>query len=197
MKTSKTGSVRRIIILAFIFTVSLQQGYSQHDNIYYTFTHTDTTYAFYGRFKIDARLDCVMQLCFNFQHIREMAADASKVELIGEGENWNKIKYTYELYPLYKNESIWYRKKDLENQRINFTLISSKNNRSFMPTVISSSGYYRFRQVQGTVWVEYFQQCRFTRSYLISFYLNFLKGKAVDFLHVFYDYSRNHCSNVK
>ena len=188
---------KRLIILLITAVIYSGQAVAQEsDSIYYSFRQTDTTYSFYGRFTVVAEAACVMHICFNYGHIKALAIDAKNVDLMEEGENWNKIKYTYQQFPFYKNESLWSRTIDRKNTRVDFTLISSKNNHSLMPSMISSSGYYKLTKLKEALSVEYYQQCRLTKSYLTSIYQNSMKKKAVEFLYVFRDYSQKHCPSI-
>jgi hypothetical protein len=185
-----------IILLVYVLNYSIPVFAQENDSIGYSFSHTDTTYTFYGRFKVVAETSCVMNICFNYEHIKALAPDASRVELIEEAENWNEIKYTYKQSPFYKNESLWHRTIDRENARVDFTLIYSDNNHSFMPRMISSSGHYKVIQINGVCWVEYFQQCLLSKSSLTALYQYSMRKKAVEFLHLFEDYSKKHCNNI-
>lgn len=172
-------------------------AYSQkNDDIYYSFTQTDTTYSFFGRVKINADANCAMNICFNYTHIKALALDANNVELIEEGADYNKIKYTYELRPMFRNESWWSRTIDRKNQKVSFTLMFTINNSFLMPRMKYSSGYYKINQTNEGTWVEYFQYSKLTKSKLTSLYLNLLQKKAVDFLRLLQAYSQKHCNNT-
>lgn len=186
--------IRSSSLLLIAILCSLQVFARESDSVFYSFSQTDTSYTFYGRFSVVAESACVMHICFNYEDIKALAPDAERVELIDEGENWNKIKYNYHQFMFYKNESLWYRTFDRENSRVDFTLISSKNNRPFMPRMISSSGYYKVSQLNGILSVEYYQECSLTKSYLTSMYQSYAKKKAVEFLYLFRDYSQSHCN---
>ncbi len=195
---TKPGHNKKKLLLLLIPAIicSMQIFAQENDDIYSTFSNTDTTYTFYGRFNVIAETDCLMNICFNYEHIKALAVDASSVELLEKNENRNKIKYTYQKFPFFKNKSVWNRTIDRENLRVDFSLVSSENNNSIMPRMISSSGYYKVTQLNGILSVEYFQQCRLTRSILTALYQNYMKNKAEEFLHVFKDYSRKHCNNI-
>jgi len=195
---TKPGHNKKWLLLLLIPAIicSVQVFARENDGIYFSFSQTDTSYTFYGSFNIIAEAACLIDICFNYDPIKAMAVDASSVELIKEGENRNKIKYTYRKFPFLKNESVWYRALNRENSRVDFLLVSSENNNSIMPRMISSSGYYKVSQLNGILSVEYFQQCRLTKSILTDLYRNYMKKKAVEFLHVFKDYSEKHCSKI-
>lgn len=196
MRKKGPGKKRLILFGITAILCSLSVFARESDSITYSFARTDTTWTFYGQFRVVAETSCLMDICFNYEDIKALAVDASKVELIGQNKNWNKIKYTYQQFPFYKNESVWYRTIDRENSRVDFTLISSRNSHSLMPRILSSSGYYKVSQHNGMILVEYFQQCRLTKSFLTTLYQDSMKKKAVEFLYVFKDYSKKHCKSI-
>ncbi len=197
MQIKPVHNKKKLLLLLIPALICSMQVFAQeNEDIYSTFSQTDTTYTFYGRFNVIAETSCLMNICFDYEHIKALAIDASSVDLIEEGENLNKIKYTYQKFPFFKNESLWYRTIDSENSRVDFALVSSKNNNAIMPRMTSSSGYYKVTQLNGMLSVEYFQQCSLTKSFLTALYLDFTKKKAIEFLHVFKDYSRKHCNKM-
>ncbi len=196
MRTKRKNKKKINSLLIAAMICSLQVFAQESDSIYYSFQRTDTSYTFYGRFNVDAEVACVLHIFFNYEHIKELAANDCDVELIEEGENWNRFKYTYRVFPLYKNESLWYRTIDNKNQRVDFKLVLSKNNRTYIPQMISSSGYYQVSQNNGELTMEYFRYCRLTKSFLTPLYLYFIKNKAIAFLPVFEDYIEKQCNRI-
>ena len=165
------------------------------DDIKYKFTQTDSSYTFYGSFSIKANPECLLEITFNFEHIRALAPDAKEVLLIEEGSNWNQLSYTYQKFILFKNKTIWHRMLNKENKRVDFTLMSSENNTAVMPRMISSSGYYQIKQ-QGEYFImEYYQQCQLTEESITKLYLNRAKKDAIKFIHKFSEYAEAYCSN--
>jgi hypothetical protein len=197
MHTKPGYNIKKFILVLIPAIICFTQVFAQeNDGIYSSFSQTDTSFTFYGQFNVVAETNCLINICFNYKHIKALAVDASNVKLIEEGSNWNKIRYTYQIFPFFKNESLWYRTIDRKNSRVDFWLISSKNNNSVMPRIISSSGYYKVNRHNGIITVKYFQMCRLTSSFLTDLYLDLMKKKAIEFLHTFKDYSQKHCSNI-
>jgi len=184
---------RLMLVLVTVIIFSIQIFAQERDNISYNFSRTDTSFSFYGRFQVVAEATCMIDICFTYEHIRALALDARRVELIEEGEDWNIIKYTYQIFPLYENESVWYRTIDREETEVYFMLRSSKNNHTYMPRIRASSGYYKISRIEGTLVVEYFQQGLITKNYLSALYQYSMKKKAVEFLYMFKDYAQTHC----
>ncbi len=66
--------------------------YAQIENdIEYKFTLIDSSYSFLGSFNVSADPDCLLDISFEFDHIRAFALGASKVELVNLDSNWNRI----------------------------------------------------------------------------------------------------------
>jgi len=164
-------------------------------NIDCHFMRSDTGYAFRGSFFIDGDPDCLLALCFEYEHIRELAKDARSVILLDQGADWNRVSYTYRKYLLFQNESIWHRIRDPENHRVDFTLVSSENNYDVMPELTASSGYYQVISGAGGARLEYYQQCRVNAQSISEFYLNQAEKDAVRFISDFADYSEEHCGS--
>jgi len=165
------------------------------DDVKYTFTQTDSTYSFSGSFTLKANPNCLLDICFKHEHIRALAPDAKEVVLIDERNNWNQISYTYQKFIYFENKSVWNRKLDKENKRVDFTLISSKNNHAIMPKMVSSSGYYQISLEDEEIIVKYFQQCKLTNSSLTNLYLNKVKKEAIQFMYRFLEYANTNCEN--
>jgi len=163
-------------------------------DIKYIYTQTDSSYSFYSSFKINANPKCLLEISFNYEHIRSLAMDAKEVVLIDQGSNWNQISYTYQKFIFFENTTVWYRKLDEEKQRVDFTLVSSQNNQTIMPRLISSSGFYQVKKQEEYVIVEYYQQCRLAESSLTKVYLNRVKKEAINFMYLFSEYALEHCS---
>jgi len=164
-------------------------------DIKYTFTQTDSTYSFSGSFKIKANPNCLLDICFQHEHISALAPDAKEVLLINEKNDWNQISYTYQKFIYFENKSVWNRKLDKENKRVGFTLISSKNNHAIMPKMVSSSGYYQISMEDEEIIVKYFQQCQLTKSSLTNLYLNRVKKEALQFMYRFLEYANTTCND--
>ncbi|MFC2087561.1 hypothetical protein ACFLSA_05335 [Bacteroidota bacterium] len=169
----------------------------EKENITYQFTSTDSGYSFYGSFNISSKPECLLEICFEYEHIRALAPDAQEVILLDQGKNWNKISYTYLKFLYFENKSVWYRILDEENQKVNFSLVSSENNRSIMPQLISSDGYYQLKQQGKSFLLEYFQQFQITEARITKLYLNRVKKEAIKFMYGFFQFTKEHCSDIK
>ncbi|HJX71406.1 MAG TPA: hypothetical protein VJ346_05620 [Bacteroidales bacterium] len=163
------------------------------NDIQYKFMQTDSSYSFYSTFRIRSYPDCLLDICFDYRHIRLLAPDAKEVQLINQGVNWNQIRYTYQKYIFFENITVWHRKVNSEKQRVDFNLISSKNNLAIMPGLISSSGFYQINKQGEHVFVEYYQQCQLTKSSLTKSYLSRVQKEAIQFIYRFSEYANAIC----
>ena len=180
-----------IIVNIFISTI----GVSQISNdLQYKFTQTDSSYSFAGSFLINANTDCLLDICFQIEHIQALAPDAEEIVLVREGPEWNEIRYRYKKFIYFENKSLWSRKLDREKKRVDFTLISSENNKAIMPKMVSSTGYYQITTSEYGVVLTYYQQCILAKSALTNIYLNKIEKEAVQFLHRFSEYANVICS---
>lgn len=182
-------------IVLVIVIIPLKIYAEEPDDIQYKFTQTDSSYTFYGSFKINANPKCLLEISFNYKHIRALALDAKEVQLIDQGNNWNQISYIYQKFTFFKNKTVWHRILNEENQRVDFTLVSSENNQTIMPRMISSSGFYQIKQQGEYFIVEYYQQCQITEVLITKLYLNRAKKEAIKFMHKFSEYASTFCNN--
>lgn len=166
-----------------------------HNEVKYKFTKTDSSYIFYGSFKIKANPKCLLEIAFRYKHIRALSPDAKEVKLIDQGRDWNQISYTYQKFTFFLNKTVWHRILNEENQRVDFTLLSSENNLSIMPRMISSSGFYQIKQKGDYSIMEYYQQCLLTEVFITKLYLNRAQKEAIKFMHKFSEYTRAYCIN--
>ena len=167
----------------------------ESDNVKYKFIQTDSSYTFYGSFRIKVPQKCLLEISFNYNHIKALALDAKEVRLIDQGSDWNQISYTYRKFIFFKNTTVWHRILDKEDQKVEFTLLSSKNNLKIMPRMIASSGYYQITQDEEYSIMEYYQQCQLTEESITKSYIKKVKKNAIKFIHGFYKHAHIFCSN--
>jgi len=185
-----------LLVLILVLFIPIKVVTTQDsDAIEYKFTQTDSSYTFYGSFKIKANPKCLLEISFDYEHIRALAPTAKEVLLIDQGNNWNQISYIYQEFIFFKNKTVWHRVLNEEDQRVDFTLMSSENNQTIMPRMISSSGFYQIKQEEEYIIVEYYQQCLLTEELITKLYINKTKEEAIKFIHRFSEYAGAFCHN--
>ncbi|MCU0462830.1 MAG: DUF488 domain-containing protein [Bacteroidales bacterium] len=144
--------------------------FGQND-IRYSFTQTDSTLSFFGSFKTDAGTDCLLEIFYNYHHIKALAPSTMEVQLIDQGEGWNRFRYIYRDFIFFENVSVWNRKLDVENLRVDVYLESSVSNLAAVPKMISSYCFFRIKKQGEETIVEYHQQCQLTKASLTNLLL--------------------------
>ncbi len=186
---------RKIKILFVFVLMSLSLVAQELNDINYIFTQSDSSYTFYGSFRVDSNAECLLAISFEYKHVKALNREATEVILIDSGNNWNKISFTYQTLGLLKNESIWFRVLDKENKTVEFNLLSSINNSSLMPEITSSSGFFKLRSEEEYYIMEYYQECVLTEKMLTKLYINQAQKEAIKFMHKLSGYAKTICNN--
>ncbi|MBN1183174.1 MAG: hypothetical protein JXB49_12850 [Bacteroidales bacterium] len=190
--------MRHKIQLVFVLTSISVISFSQDStNVKCAFVNTDSSYAFYGTFKVNADINCLMKICFEYDHISKLAPDAKEVTQLEKGDRWNKIKYVFQRFKIFENTSVWYRKQNFEKYRIDFFLLSSENNHELMPRLLTSYGFYKFTKQDDRIKVEYYQSCQLQKGTIAKMYINAVKKAAAQFMDRLLEYSLEICGIIK
>jgi hypothetical protein len=193
------NSKKKIILLLFPWLIVIVPPVvfvNGKNDIQCKFTQTDSTLSFYGSFKTNKRPACLLEIFLNYNHIKALAPDAIEVQLIEQGNNWNRIRYKFQKFFFFENISVWQRNLDREKQRLDFTLVSSANNQVIMPEMIASSGFYNVKKQGEDLIVEYYQQCQLTKSLITNLYLKILRNEAIHFIENLSEYSNANCIDM-
>ena len=96
----------------------------------------------------------------------------------------------------FANISIWNRKLDKKKNRINFSMVSSSNNRAIMPKVTSSFGFYQIKEKDGEIFNKYvipsvISPREICANYIISSFLQKDFSKKDVFDHKFHIKTKN------
>ena len=180
-------------ILVALLSLPIILSGSQNNEFDYEFIQDGNCYSFRGSFIVQAERDCLIDVIYNFEHISKYATDAESVEFVRQGENWNEVTYTYRKFLVLENKSTWRRTLNRDEQKVVFEMISSKNNVSFMPQLLSSSGYYQITPEKEGYKVEYFQECKLKTGLLKDAYISQAKKEAIKFLREFKEYIERTC----
>ncbi|MFZ5519556.1 MAG: hypothetical protein ACOY90_23220 [Candidatus Zhuqueibacterota bacterium] len=181
------GLLLALLSLSFVFSDS------QHDNLNCEFIQDGNRYSFRGSFIVRATCDCLIDVIYNFEHLSEYAIGASSIEWVRSGDNSYEVTYTYRIFVIFENKSTWRRTLNSEEQKVIFEMISSENNISLMPQLLSSSGYYQIKRGQDGYQVEYFQECTVKPGLLKNSYIATARKKANEFLREFKKYIEETC----
>ena len=95
--------IYRGILLIWMSVPVLIYG-SSTEELQYHFSQDDSSYSFRGSFIVEAELDCLISLVFDFEHISKYASGAKAVELVRQENNWNEVRYTYRKFIFFLNK---------------------------------------------------------------------------------------------
>ncbi|MBN1352528.1 hypothetical protein JXJ21_24225 [candidate division KSB1 bacterium] len=151
------------------------------DGVRYEFIHDDSCFSFRGSFVIDAELDCMIHILYDFKHLKKLISGADSIVLIQQGNDWYDVCYVYEKL-FFTNRSIYRKTLKIEEQKVVFKMISNRQNTSLFPNVLSSSGYYQIKCESTGYAIEYFQECKITFSILKDFYIKKAKKESTKFM---------------
>jgi hypothetical protein len=182
----------KIIIVALLSSPILLLG-SKKKECDYEFMQKDTYYSFRGSFLVKAEPDCLINLIYNYKNISKYSSGAKSIDLVRQGENWYEVTFVYRKLIILENQSTWRRTLKRDEGKVVFEMISSKNNLSIIPDVISSTGYYQITNKKDSCRVEYFQECRLGHGFLKGAYINTAQKEAIKFLQEFQEYIERSC----
>lgn len=175
-----------------VLSLSLISNSSQKEDLDYEFIREENSYSFRGRIVVKTDFDCLISVLYDFKHIANIESSASSIVLLQEGENLYEACHTFKRL-FFKHESIWRKTLKPDEQKIIFEMISYKHNSGLMPKVLSSSGYYQIKRVEGGYKVEYFQECKLKSAFLRGAYINRARKEAIKFVLELKEYIEKTC----
>jgi len=186
-------NIYQIIIIALLSLPILTPG-SHANETEYEFTQKGMYYMFRGSFLVNAELDCVIDLIYNFNNLSEYICGVQSIERIQQGDGWYDVCFSYRKLLVFENISTWRRTLKADDHKIVFEMLSSKNNMKNMPDVLSSKGYYQFTKEKDLCRLSYFQECTLDSGFLSNVYIKQSKQEAIQFLHDLKKYIKRKCN---
>ncbi len=191
MSIGAKGFWIRVLPVLLLLPVALRAG--QEKGLHYEFTKNENSYSFRGRFPVKAEIACLLDVVFRFEHISRFASGAESVDLVEEGKDWNVVAYTYRRLMILENRSTWWRSLDRKDLKVEFEMLTSKNNLRILPRVVSSRGHYRIDEEEDGRRLEYFQECHLEGGILRGAYIERAEKEAKEFLEAFSNYVEGTC----
>ncbi len=190
--------IEKIWLLTILIDIVIQAPLIAYDpgDIQYKLSLTDSTLIFYGSFRTVSRPDCLLEIFFNYNHIKALASEGMEVQLVDQGTDWSLIRYKFRRFIFFENTSEWHRKLDRENQVLDIKLVSSVNNQTAMPGMISSSGWFKVREQGDEIIVEYHQSCQLTKTLITELFLKILRNEAIQFMQKLMEYTNTNCIDI-
>ncbi len=187
-----TNQYKTAIISFVCFPIMLIGG--GNDILDYKFHQAENYYSFRGNFFVTADPDSLVDLIYNFKNISGYAAGAESINLVGEGENWYDVSFTYRKLVFFKSQSTWHRILRPNDRKIEFEMLSNTTNLNLIPTMNQSSGYYQIKPAGTGSHLMYFQESRLNSGILRDTYINLVVKEALVFLCEFREFIEKNCS---
>ncbi|MFH0842211.1 MAG: hypothetical protein V1903_06280 [Bacteroidota bacterium] len=187
--------IAKLWLITILIEMMIQSPLIAYDpeDIQYKFSLTDSTLVFHGSFRTVSSPDCLLEIFFNYNHIKALASEGMEVQLVDQGTDWSLIRYKFRRFIFFENTSEWQRKLNRENQVLDIKLVSSVNNQAAMPRMISSSGSFKVREQGDEIIVEYHQSCRLTKTLITELFLKILRNEAIQFMQKLMEYTNTNC----
>lgn len=170
------------------------------NGIEYEFIQEDTFYSFRGSFHINAGIECITNVTFDFDQKKQYTLGAKSIRLVRQGVNWYEISYTYQKFFFFffiENTSNWLMKLIPEKNKIVFEMVSNQSNIGIADVVLTSQGYYQFRPENNGFEIEYFQEARLKSSLLTKLYISAAKKDVIEFLLDYKEYMERTCTSIE
>lgn len=175
------------------FSQEIDSG--QINGINYYFVSADTFYSFRGYFTCKSDPACLCDITFSPEHKVKYTKDLRSFKVTEEGGDWYRAEYRFTRYSVIRNTSDWLIKWDADSLKIGFRMISSASNIIDDDLIISSSGYYQFKEDEDGYIVEYFQECLLKPGFQSGLFISGAKADALRFISDYRDYLMKNCAD--
>lgn len=182
-----------VFMAIVIFSLAFKPaGSAAEEKINHRFSTSGGSYTFTGDFTVNADKNCLLDMLYDPQRLRQYASHADAVELADQGEGWQKIIYDYSSL-FYSSKSTFIRRLDSEADRINYRLTAIEQYGLVSPDISSISGYYQVSTEQDGCRVTFHQQGVIGNGMLSGFYLHNAEKEAVAYLGNMQRYAAENC----
>jgi hypothetical protein len=175
-------------ILIILVCLPLLLSGAKNKDFTYEFDQGEDSCTFKGNFTIKAVPDSMLEIAYDINHIAEYTLSAKSLALVQQGENWYDVVYTYQDLLLFENQSVWRRTINRAENIIAFEMISTCNNLTIIPELLSSTGYYQFKTDNDSCLVEFFQEFQLSPGLFNEAYYRKAEKEGIKFLGVFKDF---------
>ena len=149
-------------------------------------------YTFQGSFLAFSNRDCLLDILYDFDHLRKFVTSPNSFSLLQRGDNWYDFCCTYRV--LHSENKLVYRKTLRKKERkVTFEMISGRQDIKLIPEVLASFGYYEIMPEKDGDQVVYLHQDRLSPSFCRKIYLYLAQKEAVKFLEGLKTYVERKC----
>jgi hypothetical protein len=182
-------------LLLYILICWPSTGYTERhasNGVSHELSQDGDLYTFRGSFLVFSDRDCLLDILYDFDHLRRFVACPNSFSLLQKGNNWYDFCCTYRV--LHSENKLVYRKTlKKEERKVTFEMISGRQDIKLIPEVLSSSGYYEIMPEKDGYQVVYFHQDRLSPSFCREIYVYLAKKEAVKFIQGLKTYVERKC----
>jgi hypothetical protein len=176
-------------------TTNAQTPEEKSDYLNYETSRVGNNYIFRGKIFVNASVSCVIQIIYDFKHLKHFLTSADSIDLVREGTNWYEARFTYH-YLIFQNKIIYRRILKKEENRVTFEMVSCEQNSKLLPKILFSNGYYEISADKECAWVTYFEESTLEPSrfeWKVFFLETFVEKEAGRFLRELKKYTEATC----
>jgi len=154
----------------------------QEEKFHFRFAHNKTNYSVYASFPSPLATGDILDILFDYHHVKEFTKSVDSVKMIDEGERWNRLTFRRcEVFGCV--EATYLREVDKNSRRLRFVLEESHTGGdSFIPRVINNSGYYQVKPFNNGSLVEFFQEVDLEDSIFLIVYERWAESSTREFV---------------
>ena len=172
--TAERGVLFAVLVLAMLSSPCARETAP------YAFTQEGPRYTFVSSFTVVAEPDEVLDLLFEFRHLRQFARRATAVELLAEGPGWQEVRYTYATW-VWRIHTTFRRELDRTHRRVRFHMTGASRSGVPVPLPTASTGDYRLEPVAGGLRVIYRQTAETRDTLLLGVWMSRARSEAIGF----------------
>ena len=172
-------------------------GYGQDDRplsnkVSYKFSRQGYTYSFVGKFPVNNNINCLMDIIYDFEHLKRFNSGVDNVELIRQDSHSYEVRYSYRKLFL-KAKTTFRRVLDKKRRIVTSVMIGHEQNSNLIPKPLASHGYYRIIEDKTGCWFEYFRECEIESKPLDRLYFYIAEKEAIKHLLTIKEYIEKTC----
>ena len=189
--------MRKIGLTIILLLLCSSIGYCQDDRplstkVSYKFSRQGNTYSFVGKFPVNNNINCLLDIIYDFDHLKKINSGLAGLELIRQDSHSYEVRYSYQ--KLFLKAKTTFRRVLNKKQRIvTSVMIDHDQNSNLFPKPLASHGYYRIMEDKSGCWFEYFRECEIESKPLDSLYFYIAEKEAIKHLLTIKEYIEKTC----
>lgn len=195
--TGQVSIMRKIGLTIILLLLYSSIGYG-HDSrhlsteVSYKFSRQGNIYSFVGKFPVNNNINCLLDVIYDFDHLKRYNNGVDSVELLRQGSHSYEVRYSYQKFFL-KAKTTFRRVLNKKRRIVISEMVGHEQNSNLFPKLLASRGYYRIREDKTGCWFEYFREYEIEPKPFDSLYLYIAKKEAIKHLYDIKEYIEKTC----